>query len=358
MASGLRRLILFILCLLLLQGMTAAQPTREHPTAINQQSDALLQTFLQIYEIDRETERLQAKSDKLATRIEKTEIEVERSNRMLRAKQQRAGEVLRTLYMGEQDGLWLLALSGKSLTDILYVIDVLDTIYRNQFRLLESRLDEYEKWQSLQQQLLVKKAQLKTNQSELARQRARVLTMQSELKRKLAVLPDSQEIIRRLEAFANEWQTRGLPLFKQYFSAMARAVSGLPQFIIDKQQFRGTSLYILDSQLIDFLRAKNPLFKNTEIRFADGRVTVNGEQAGLKVKIVGRYEVIEKPKNAIRFTIEELRYQNYLLPDTTVDFMSRLYDLSIYPEEMSDMLRAQQVLIENGKLTIKLKISF
>ncbi len=322
------------------------------------QVDALLQTYLMIFEIDAEVERLAAKEKKRNAKIAKVRSSIAKQDKVLDGKRERAGVALRNFYM-QEPGQWIaVALSTKSVTDAVVAYDMLNLLFLNDMKRVQTYIDEYDKLTAFEAKLETELQQLANERQERLKQRERVLSAQKELSRTLALLPDGERKMRELKAFANEWQTRGLPLFHQYFSTMAKSISGLPKYIVDKKQFKGTRLFIFDHQLNEFLRSRDPMFRNTDVRFESDRIVVNGEDDGIRIQIVGKYKLVREPLNAIRFEINELRYQNYLLPDTTIAYLAGRYDLSIYPSELTDMIEATSVEMEIGKLTIKMKFSF
>lgn len=321
-----------------------------------EQADALLQTYLNLYEIEQETKRLEAKEATLKKKIAATKAEQQAQKVILDSKKQRAGKVLNTYYLGERDGFWSLLFSSKSLADALYVFDTLNTLYMNDFRRLEQYLQALDKYDGLLAALGKQQRQLADNRRQLQTEQARVQALQKQLTAELASRPNATEWIAQLQAFAKQWQTQGLPTFHQYFSQMAKTVSGLPNYILQKQQFRGTTLFVTDRQLNEFLRARNPLFNNMEVKFADRQVKVTGQAGGTSFRIAGQYRIVQQPKHALRFLLSEVGYQQYELPDTTLRYLAELYDLSIYPAEFNSSATIEAITIEDGKLSLRLKV--
>jgi hypothetical protein len=354
MPQRLQQIMIWMISLLMLLLLLAPEQT----ATADEQRDSLLQTYLQMYEIDREVERLTAKETKRLAKIAKVRASIKRQDATLDVQRERAGVALRNYYM-QEPGQWLtILLSAQSLSDALIAYDLLDVIFRNDMQRIQGFLDEYEKSLALERKLAGELAQLANERAARLEQRQRVERAQAELTRQLAKLPDGERTMQELKAFAKEWQTRGLPRFHQYFATMAKSISALPKYIVDKQQYKGTKLFIYDHQLNEFLRMRDPMFRNTNVRFERKQIVVTGEDAGIRIKIAGKYTVLHKPVNTIRFEMTELRYQNYALPDTTIAYLASLYDLSIYPKTLTEMIEATAVEMEDGKLTIKLKFSF
>jgi hypothetical protein len=327
-------------------------------SAKNENIDSLLQTYLFIYEIEQETKRLEKSAEKIAAKINKTRSKQAKQAEIIDANKAGVAQVLRSYYLGERDLLWTVLFSARSWSDAWYLYDLLQTIFLHDFKRLNKYIDAIEAYQKVIDRLQKQKNELAKNSEQLRNEKLRVQKLQTQLEAKLAAMPNSNQTIARLKAFAREWQTQGLPLFQTYFATMVKSVSGLPKYIMDERQFKGTTLYITDQQFNTYLREKNNIFANTVVSFANGQLHVAGKNGNIHFKISGKYMVQEKPRNALKFKMTGLEYQKLALPDTTMRYLSSLYDLSLYPDEFSSAVKIRDVEMKNGKLTIKLKMNF
>lgn len=168
-------------------------------------------------------------------------------------------------------------------------------------------------------------------------------------------------LLRLMEELQAYWKNVGLYEVKQHFKALANAMKNLPEFVketpgIIQSSGLKTKLTISDDQLNEFLRKEDSRFDDFAFTFEDGRLTMEGDNGNIQVKIQGRYTVEDEPENAIRFHVDTLIFNGLELPDTTRADLEREFDLGFYPQKLIKYVKAKSVEMENGELIVQLTI--
>jgi len=356
-----RRAAVWLGCCLLL--FPPAHSFGEDSSRDSRQS--LLEQSLSIHEIDEELQRLKQQELEISRQLEDIERQIAFQEQQVGASRSHAGQTLRAYYTGERDAVWLLLLSMKSLPDALSALEYLTMILDNDRRSLNAYLAGYAQLQQSKAELQEMQSNLQKVKSNYLFQKARVIALQKARDEQLAREKDAEGIRRQSEQLIRDWSVRGLPLFRSYLDATARAMNHLPEIL---QHDRGGSLSlsglsavftITDRELNDFLRSQDPLLGHVTFTFGDHAMTVTGKDQDLEITMKGNYQLEEKDgKNYITFHIDYLNYNGFKLPDTTGKALERDFDLGFSPDSFSGFLEATGLIMEKGRLTVNLKIKF
>jgi peptidoglycan hydrolase CwlO-like protein len=358
-----RRLLAAVLMasilLLFLSRTGATLPVFAEP--VPEETRKLLEKSLSIVEIDREIARISGQKGETQNSIEQSENQLALQEIAIAVQREKAGRVLRSYYMGYKD-FWLYSLlSSHSLSDLIRVWDIMDMIVQSDHQTMDHYNNDYKKLIKGYDQLKHNKDELAAVEQQLIAQRERIISLQKELDGALAASGDQQMLLRLMEELQVYWKNAGLYEVKQHFKALAEAMKKLPEYIkktpgIIQTSGLKTKLTITDDQLNEFLRQENSRFDHFSFTFTKGLLTMEGNNSDIQVKIQGRYTVEEQPENAIRFHVDALIFNGLNLPDTTRADLEREFDLGFYPQKLIKFVKAQSVLLEDGKLIVQLKI--
>jgi peptidoglycan hydrolase CwlO-like protein len=320
----------------------------------------LLQKGLTIQEIDRELEKLAAKDERLAADMQVNEQRIELSRTEMTTAKEKAGKVLRSYYTGDRPSIIMLLLTTESFTDLLKMLDYMNMIVTHDNRMLNAYKESYNKLQTLQVDLSRQREELQRTKNDYLAQKERIVTLQAELDTLLAASGNRDEYVRQIGQLNEQWKTVGIPLFDRYLTQLGVSFKRFSE-LLSTDSFKMTSLNtadfdITDKQLNDFLRSTNHLFDHLNFRFAQGLVIAEGKEDGVDVSIKGVYKMAGK---VIKFELLGLTFNGFDLPDTTVKSMNESYSsLGIDPSKVAAFLTPEDVVITDGKLTVKLKLSF
>lgn len=367
-AGGLqkRTTVLFLVAFLLLIACSITSTAAEIGDNKLEATDALVQKGLTIAEIDRELERLHREDNELSGRIEQTQDKLSEQEKLVAAKRVHAGKVLRAYYMGERDSIWLLLFSLRSFGDIVRTYEYLSMIVENDHRKLNAYQTAASDMKRLGDELNGTRTKLRQSEAEYIAQRDRLVKLQEDLDRQLAGNAEAQAVMKRITELNDLWQTKGIPLFRTYFNALAEAMKGLPQLASAKTpdgksrltlDGLNASFQLTDADLNDFLRTKNPLFRDLAFRFTKNGVEADGKQEDMKLTMKGIY-TLDKEKKTIQFHVSDLSFNDYTLPDTTVRDLERQVDLSFNPRAFMSFLEPTGIKHDDGKLTVTFKLTF
>lgn len=321
----------------------------------------LLQESLTISEIDREITRLSQEEQKIAEQIVETEKSIVNQEQLVDKARAHAGKVLRSYYMGERDGLWLLLLNSQSFSDAIIVYQYLHSIAENDQRALQKHHKAFQELKDLNQSLALTQSELRELKAQFIAQRIRVVQLQEQLDSKLAVLDNKEELLAQIDELSKAWRKDGLPLFQQFLQAMSEAMLELPDYIAEnedslEQDGKLFIFHIKDEQLNSFLRSKNPIFEQFVYTITSEHISIKGTKDQINIMINGHYTIENEPENALRFTLDELIYNGFMLPDTTRNDMQKQFSMTFYPKRFSGTLEAIAVHQNPGELLIELTI--
>nr|WP_275422617.1 hypothetical protein [Paenibacillus mucilaginosus] len=347
-------------------------------TGMAAEDKLLLEKGLQLYEIDQELARITVQEAGLQEKIAAAQRDAEAARTAADEARKHAARVIRAYNMGERDSLWGLLFSIRSFKDALVVMDYLQMILVRDRKALKGHTAAWTELKAKTAGLEEDAARLAETKSRYIRQRERMAALQQEIDAGLARSAEADKVQEEMRKLSESWREEGIPLFRTYFRALAKALKELPdavmnpgaqttggepagQFMLDGLN---ASFRITDGQLNAFLLEQNELFRHIRFRFEDGRIIASGTQDGTEVLLEGRYELAYKggdpAKPYIRFRTGKLEYNGFQLPDTTIEAFEKEFDLGIYPQLVSSpflKLQVTGVELETGALHILLKLA-
>ncbi|MNI08966.1 hypothetical protein D3C73_620180 [compost metagenome] len=351
-----------ITCLLLLYLSPLPAPAWANEADDNKEAQELLQKGLTIYEIDREVARLNEQDTKIVGQIQQTQIDIEKQGNKVKDTRKHAGKVLRAHYTGERDSIWLLLFSVRSFADILKTFEYLNMIVQNDHKALTKFTDSFNQLKDLNVQLEGSRVKLQLTKDNYLKQRERLVALQEELDKQLAISTQTKVVEEKIQSLKNEWEQEGLPLFRQYFEALSVAFMALPELVMknDGANFSLNNFTMTDQAFNEFLISKNELFKTLQFDFTKTNVMAKGLQNGKDIRINGNFIVkVGTDMNEVLYQIDQLSYNGYQLPDTTIASLSDEFKLSFIPKlTTKNLIEVTAITNEEDKLIIKLKISF
>ncbi|MDF2815050.1 MAG: hypothetical protein K0Q81_1250 [Paenibacillus sp.] len=325
------------------------------------QAGLLLEKGLSLYELDREIMKLQEKEGEVSQQIKSAELSLVEINQRIQDQSKRVKQLLQASYTGDRVPLWSMVLSAKTWKDALYVFEQMQIVTERDRATLERYVQVFREKTELNDRLEQSRKDFQTIRSRYEDQRRQMLALQDEVARKLASLPDKDSVTQQMLELNKSWETKGRPLFKQYFAELARTMQKLPDLIaatpnaLTMKGFTYT-FQIRDSELNAFIHAQSSALQQLNFSFEDGIITAIGKQGELTLKIKGVYELELKPKNAIRFHLSEITYNGIKLPESTAQSFAKEHDLSFYPSKIASFLQASELKVKDRILTVTLKL--
>lgn len=356
------RLILAVFLL----GSPAFLPGSPAAAETNQAKDetqALLEKGLTLHELDREIDRLNEKERGLVAQMADAERSLAELSARIETQNDRVKRLLQTTYTGDRMPSWMALLSARTWKDALYVFEQLKLIAERDRAALSQYTAAHREKAEVSAGLEQAELELRSTRTRYEDQRRTMTALQEEVARKLAQLPQKEELARQMSELNQSWETKGLPLFKQYFKALSETMQKLPELVASTPSsltIKGFTytFQIRDSELNAFIHARSPTLQQLNFTFGDGTLTASGREGDVSVSITGAYELETKPKNAIRFHIREIVYNGYKLPPSTMQTLESGSDLSFYPSKLASFLQATDLSVKNRTLSVTLKMSF
>ncbi|TVY09671.1 hypothetical protein FPZ49_12850 [Paenibacillus cremeus] len=338
----------------------------------------LLQKGLTLFEIDQELTRITNRQDQLNAQLQITKTQIQAAAKATNEAKQHAAKVVRAYYMGDRDSLWLLFFSIRSLSDALSVLEYLQMILQNDQLAMGRHREALTKLQSLQSDQLKAQTELAQSKDKYLTERTRMVALQKEVDEQLARTKEAAKVQQEMVDLNRQWQDKGIPLFKTYFTALAQAMKQLPESFASgtgsgssSGLMSGKNLTInpnglsytfqmTDQELNDYLKQKNELFRNMTFHFTTDQVIASGKQDDIAVTVKGTYQIATKEetnKTYIRYKIQELRFNDFTLPQSTVDALEKQFDLGIYPQNIASFLQVTGIKLEDSKMSIFFKLA-
>ena len=200
----------------------------------------------------------------------------------------------------------------------------------------------------LQRQMLVKKA--------------RALELQRQIQDGVQGSSDPQALRSRIKELGDMWESADGMRCGGSFRSLSAAMNKLPAWLEKHPEYlkldsSGYTLQLPDDALTAFLQEQAPELNGFTFQFKNGKMQAGGSTDGMTVETTGTYEVIDKPKNGIRFNMEELVFNGYRLPDETVQELVKTFDLGFYPGKFISWLKVASVSLEDHLLLIRFRFS-
>ncbi|MDP5273136.1 coiled-coil domain-containing protein [Chengkuizengella axinellae] len=322
-----------------------------------EETKKLLEKGLTIFEIDQELDRLTIKEENIAQEITETKNSIEVQRQLADQSREKSGEILKKYYTRERDDLIQLLFSSESISEALTVLEFMQAIVSRDQKILNNYQEDYDKLQNLLLELLTTQQELLEIKKAYLFEKDRLITLQKELDDEISQLEDGESILEQIEQLTLDWEREGLPVFKNYFQALAKAMQNLPDILTDNRQhlqLEGLQFVfqITDTELNDFLKTQDPLFKPFEFTFQENMITAQGSNDQIEIKLSGIYKIVSEPENIIEFQVTELRYNEYNLPDTTIRALEEEFDLAFYPKKIAPFIEATEIDLRDGNLKI------
>lgn len=317
---------------------------------------------LTLYELDREIERLAAEERRLLQAIASAVVENQKASVQVVQQRQKTENLLRAYYMGERTSIWLAFLRVRSIPDAIYVWDQLHMILEKDRRMLDAFKTAYNEWKRTRAQLEADRRLVMETKASFEQERVNRASMAGEIERRLAASANRSELEQNMETVRIQWEDKGLPLFRRYFTALSEAMAHLPDLLGQNGSsfsLKGArpTLKIADKELNRFLQEQSDDLSGFSFQFDNNAITAGGVADGSSISLSGRYVVEQQPVNAVRFVIDRIDYNGFEMPSSTAAMLEREYDLAFYPNRIVPFVQASDVQIANGWMTVVLKLT-
>lgn len=360
MRQGALFLIGLAMTLTLLVRTGATMPVHAEP--LEEDVRQLLEKSLTLAELDRELERIGALRKAAIADLRETEKRIAEREKAIEKQREKAGRVLRAYYMGDKLIIWQAVLSARSISELMRLWEMADLIFRSDKAILLAHAEAYRLLQEERARLEERGKELERVELALQLQRNRLIRLQQEVDEALAARDDAAEVSALMEEIQTYWRTEGLPEVREYFSALAGAMNDLPDWLDQHPEavvVKGLRVVvtITDQQMNEFLRSRDPRFEQVEFRFDEGKLFLKGSNGSITLEVEGGYALEQEPVNAIRFYLDRLVFNGFVLPDTTRADLEREFDLRFYPQQLFPLVVAESVQLQEGQLTVQMRLS-
>ncbi|MEW9701654.1 coiled-coil domain-containing protein [Paenibacillus sp. SI8] len=325
----------------------------------------LVQKGLTIYEIDKEVARLNEQDANIVEQIQRNEQEIEKQDRDVQTTRKHAAKVLRAYYTGDRDSIWMLIFSVNSFADALKMFEYLQMILNNDHRSLSTFTESFTKLKNLQIDLVANRGELQKTKDKYMLQRERIVRLQEELDKQLAVSAQANVIEDQIKSLNTQWKEQGVPLFREYLTNLSIAFNELPHYVtegsnkyLDLSNIKNPVITITDADFNTYIHNKNELLQNLQFEFTDDHIIAKGKKDTISINLQGNFILKEKPDmNEVHFIVNQLEFNGYQLPDTTIEDFMKEFQLGFVPKKYINYLDVVGVETKNGSAIVKLKLT-
>ncbi|MNR26502.1 hypothetical protein D3C85_1437180 [compost metagenome] len=108
-----------------------------------------------------------------------------------------------------------------------------------------------------------------------------------------------------------------------------------------------------------YLHSKSELLKSLDFVFNDGSMIATGKKGELQIAIQGNFILLTNAEsmNEVRFVVDNLEFNGFKLPDTTIEDFTKEFSLGFVPKKVASYLDVLSVETKKGVAVVKLKLS-
>lgn len=329
----------------------------------NAETRELLQKTLSVAEIDREISRINAEQAALEKKVVLLNKQAVAKQAAIADKEERAGAIVRSYYMGDRDGLLTAFLSAKSISKLFLLFDYYEMTIGRDHEILAEYEAQYKDLKATLRSADNSSRELRELKDRLEEQKIRIAALNRSIERGIEDSSDPASLGELLDEFTRYWENIGLHEVKTYFKALSTAMKNLPQFVQNRDGVlvrRGMTyhLNLKEEDLNEFLKSQNTLFENFAFEFKEDSVIASGKSGSLALVLKGHYTIQTQPVNGLIFHVDQIVFNGLELPDTTRKDLEEEFDLGFYPAKIVSFLQATEVESKDGLLHVKLSITF
>ncbi|WP_139489984.1 coiled-coil domain-containing protein [Brevibacillus dissolubilis] len=317
----------------------------------------ILQQHFTQKELERNLELIQVEEAKLGDEIVSLDADLKRQATVIDAMGKHAGQVALAYYKGERTSILTLLFDAENFNDFLFSLYFLQALFEQDIKKLEDFQQERETAKQLQTKKQERLSQVKTTRAYYEKRLAEMLAVQKEKEANLQKLKDPTSIEGLMTHLIDDWRTRGLPVFRNYFGVLAQVMMQLPELVTPENlQSRGLfrhTLTIEEDEFNEFLVSKNELFQSSRFQFTNDQLVVEGQYDQMTLKLVGSYELVSPTE--LKFHIQQLKYDGFELPASSMEELEKEYNLGFYPAALTPNIRVESISLRDAKLTLTMK---
>ncbi|MBO8171164.1 MAG: hypothetical protein H0Z33_04635 [Bacillaceae bacterium] len=337
----------------------ATQDWKPEMSEVNPEKQAL-QQHLTLFELKRDLNRIEQEEAALEENLSQLQQKIQAQHNLIDQQKDKVGRMLRKYYTGQRHHMLDFILSSTDFNQLIYRSYIIKLIINRDLMLMDNYRASLDKLDDYQTELNARIEEVREIKQAYLDRLASIQQEEKALEATLQQVKDEKKLQLEKEQLLKEWADKGLPTFHQFFEALNQAIEQLPshmqQHQIKSENFFRYTYTLTDEELNRFLREQNPIFANTRFSFLDDRLKIEGEYQDQQLQVVGEYELVSP--GYLKFHIRSMVYQQFELPETTVEEMAASYDLGFYPDQLVNNLYIDDFVMKKGTLQMELKLKF
>ncbi|MBO8162231.1 MAG: hypothetical protein H0Z34_00760 [Brevibacillus sp.] len=344
---------LISICIILLMAVQLFPAWAEKELPLEQ---LILQQHFTQKELERNLALLKQEEKELLSDIAQLDLDLSRQALIIEAQKRHAGEVVRAYYSGERASLLVLLLEARSFNDFLLAAEFLQLLFRRDMEKLQTFQDERLKAEQMRTSKRDRLQQIKRIRQQYEERLEEMIAIQREKEKNLQQLDDPTSVQALMDHLIIDWRERGLPAFRKFFGVLSNVMTQIPELATpDRIKSKGLfshTLTISEEEFNQFLTSKNEMFKQAYFQFNDNHLIVEGSYDQVNLRLTGQYQLVSPTE--LQFHINQLLYDGFELPTSTVEELEKEYDLGFYPALINPNIRVEDLLLDDQQLQLKL----
>lgn len=317
----------------------------------------LLQRSLSITEIDRALVRIADEENVLKAQQASLQREINFQTIEMNKLRDKVGIILRQYDQGIKLPFWVLLLqaNGMSFQEWIAWYEYLDLMVKHDMETVKRFSDAQKALAKKQDEMRQAELALQDARSNYLIQKANVTALQKALDAELSRMKDAKELMLYFRQISARWLSVGLPQFRMYLTKIAVAMENIGALIGgDTLSFEreGTVFRLDDKRFNRFLRGRNADLANLNFIFEENLLKVDGIVDEQHIFMEGDFEIINQPKNGMRWNLHRIRYMGVELPLTTVQEMQETFGFTFFPSEYGVSLTLKTIEVQDRNLKI------
>ncbi|UFJ41893.1 hypothetical protein LOK74_05150 [Brevibacillus humidisoli] len=318
----------------------------------------ILQQHFTQKELERNLALLKQEEKDLLSEMAQLELELNRQALVIDAMKRHAGDVARAYYTGERASLLVLLLEARNFNNFLMAAEFLQLLFERDMEKLETFQQARAKAEALRSETRDRLQQVKRIRQHYEERLKEMIAIKMEKEKNLEQVDDPTSVQALMDHLVADWRERGLPTFRKFFGVLAGVMGQIPELATpDHIQSNGLfshTLTIGEKEFNKFLISKNELFEQSYFQFADDQLIVEGSYDQINLRIVGEYELVSPTE--LKFHINQLMFDGFELPESTVDELEQEYDLGFYPSLINPNIRVESLSLGDQQLKLNLSL--
>lgn len=318
----------------------------------------MVENQLLIYELKRDLLHTEIEIQEIEKRIPEIQQELKENKEKLRKREEHAADLLRIMQERGKTFWWEFIFSADGIGDFFHRLYAFQIITSNEADILTTYYENLEKVNSLLLLVENEKRELVSLQNDYSKKLIMLGVSEEELAKEIQSYQDPEFIKKYVSDVLDKWEHVGIDTFSFFFKELSKAMLFLPEQL-SSDNIKNLSLFkvqitITEKELNSFLKKQNSLFSQSSFSFDQQYMIVQGKHNDVQLYLKGSFEVTDNRN--LQFFISELKFDEFSLPEATIEQLEKEFDLGFYPSYFYESAKVTSFDLSDGSLKMIIEI--